>query len=498
MNKFKSFGLIILLVMTVFLFSGCKDSGPKFCPPPYETHECVDAECSNCPTQPCPDGSARVACPDNVHFYCPDEEGSMEANCPSCPKNKAVYCTDVNCCNCPENRGSEKCGCETDADCNPGYTCKKAPGAALGQCVPCPEGCKSCKEGQCYCDAAGNVPAPNNDPDQCADCSPSKPCPNEAECCNGLCCQVGWVCVGGQCQCDDDADCPAGQKCVNGTCCAGIVVDGQCITPCPPKCAVCKDGLCYCDAAGTKPAKDNNPANCDKECYDNNDCAKGDCCGGSCCSASAPKCLVSTSNCGTSQNCVGGGSSTTYKCVQCLTNNDCSGDTPYCVNNVCVQCKEDANCPGDQVCQNGKCVTPSQTCTARCPNDTRCCEDGFCNEYGMCQECPADSNCIGGCGNASCKCSGGTESTTGYCCPGGGSAPMKDACCGNVTPYKPSTGWASTVEEIQEQGCCKVNGRYRFAKSASGTCASTSCAGDPNKVVGPDGKCVQGDASNGN
>ena len=49
-----------------------------------------------------------------------------------------------------------------------------------------------------------------------------------------------------------------------------------------------------------------------------------------------------------------------YECqeVACIENSDCSGDTPYWFNNICVACMSDAHCDDNGAC-NG-----IETCTS--------------------------------------------------------------------------------------------------------------------------------------
>lgn len=109
------------------------------------------------------------------------------------------------------------------------------------------------------------------------------------------------------------------------------------------------------------------------------------------CTALAPKCDVDTGTClkclveadceadeicNTAGLCIA---------VDCKANTDCSGATPFCVNNDCVQCAEDADCP---------------------------IETGYC-QNGVCKECIADTDCDSGqsCVSNACVCGGNATLT---------------------------------------------------------------------------------------
>lgn len=72
----------------------------------------------------------------------------------------------------------------------------------------------------------------------------------------------------------------------------------------------------------------------------------------------------------------------------------CGGDTPFCVEDACVQCRNDKDCSaesdnecGTRVCQAGKCAA-GEPKPARTP-----CSGGICDYLGSCVMCITDSDC---------------------------------------------------------------------------------------------------------
>lgn len=77
------------------------------------------------------------------------------------------------------------------------------------------------------------------------------------------------------------------------------------------------------------------------------------------------------------------------ECVDCLDDNQCTGNTPICGNNnTCRGCQSDNECfnknPGDPVCDGGPCV--------ECTSDAHCASGEYCSG-NSCQICGCDQWC---------------------------------------------------------------------------------------------------------
>jgi hypothetical protein len=90
-----------------------------------------------------------------------------------------------------------------------------------------------------------------------------------------------------------------------------------------------------------------------------------------------------------------------------LTEAECEGDTPICLDNTCVGCEGDTDCTEPS---NGKCDTDTNTCVP-CDDSAQCTEDGagVC-DAGACVECSADDETV--CGTNVCDVSAGTCTDT--------------------------------------------------------------------------------------
>ena len=93
-------------------------------------------------------------------------------------------------------------------------------------------------------------------------------------------------------------------------------------------------------------------------------------------------------------------------CVACVTDDNCTGDAPFCVDNVCKLCGEDADCYDDifcdgvESCVGGACVDgggdpcvflgllcdEEYTGCVVCLIDDDCADDDFCNGDETCVE----------------------------------------------------------------------------------------------------------------
>jgi hypothetical protein len=86
-------------------------------------------------------------------------------------------------------------------------------------------------------------------------------------------------------------------------------------------------------------------------------------------------------------------------CVQCLSMNDCGGNTPHCISNVCIACGTNADC-NDGGTEGGMvCNTFIPRCASTCTAVMNCMQSGqsgglYCNlSAGYCVECTDDTYC---------------------------------------------------------------------------------------------------------
>jgi len=112
--------------------------------------------------------------------------------------------------------------------------------------------------------------------------------------------------------------------------CVECLSDGDCTDPMSPHCdpmgGTCE--VCVVDAhcsAGQTCVQNN----CQQNCATDAICAAAD---------------AGTNYCNT----------TTSLCVECLTDPQCGGNTPFCaLDNTCVQCRTDVDCPAGRTCTAG-------------------------------------------------------------------------------------------------------------------------------------------------
>jgi hypothetical protein len=75
-------------------------------------------------------------------------------------------------------------------------------------------------------------------------------------------------------------------------------------------------------------------------------------------------------------------------CVECLTSNDCSGNTPHCLNGTCVSCTTSADCSQGMVCN-----MHIPRCATECTDGTECSGKPCATAYGYCVECLSNVDC---------------------------------------------------------------------------------------------------------
>ena len=330
----------------------------------------------------CTDGTNMIFSFDTIRtdIICENDSDCTGTNNPFCKKGQCVPCEPSDCsgtepvCN-KETGACEKCS--NNAQCSPDYC------AGNGSCGECSsnehctnefkpicdtyEGiCKPCAtDGDCepkYC--AGNG--------TCGDCSAHPHCPNTKPKCDS---ELG-VCKA----------CPTGtywhtslQKCTECT------QNTHCTNDLMP---ICNTGTGVCEPCS-------NNAQCSPDyCAGNGSC--GDCSAHEHCPSNKPKCDTQKGICeacpssapvwnasqGKCITCAASNSATPHwngtKCVSCLDNSHCNGNTPVCnASNTCEAC------PSATPYWNGtKCVS--------CLNNSHCSGNTpVCNASNTCKACPS-------------------------------------------------------------------------------------------------------------
>ncbi len=90
-------------------------------------------------------------------------------------------------------------------------------------------------------------------------------------------------------------------------------------------------------------------------------------------------------------------------CVECVSDDNCTGDAPYCHANQCVECRDNGDCPedgdpcnGTEVCSSGTCGSTGDPCPGQIciPNVVPSSQPASAlpPDY-ICQDCVSDDNC---------------------------------------------------------------------------------------------------------
>lgn len=227
--------------------------------------------------------------------------------------------------------------CTTNDDCFDFIACNGIETCVEGSCV---DGEPPCGEQACNELDDGNY--------ECLECEYDSDCPDAANPCNGE-----GICSEGQCE-------TTGNPCGEQTCIPlAVAVSQPAIQQIPPTDYICVDVEC-----------DN-----DTQCNDGNFCNGEETCDNGTCTAPGDPCAGdnSTPVCDEIGN----------SCVECLVDDNCTGETPYCLDNMCVGCRDD-----DDDCREGDNNTPycdgeSLSCveclvSADCENDNETCRQGVC------------------------------------------------------------------------------------------------------------------------
>lgn len=302
-----------------------------------------------------------------------------------------------------------------------------AEGQLGGGTCACPEGLRECR-GFCV-DANTNRQA----------CGPNcEVCPDEADCCNGVCCKDGQRCCEGKCTdltADNDHCGGCGQACSEGlTCC-----DSRCRTfdsdprhcgACGKRCgphAVCANGQCVCRKGygdcgdGACRSLLNDPRNCGacgRDCGPRRRCVRGRC---KCAVGFPTSCLPGENQCGRAEDrpCASDAECCQGACVE-------FGGRRRCRRCLGIPCDQDAECCGGLACfqspgppefaqfcggcrgRRVACAVNEQCCSSECTLDERgstCLSnrDGRCLSDLDCRDCFVNGNCEGACVGLRCR-----------------------------------------------------------------------------------------------
>lgn len=332
--------------------------------------------------------------------------------------------------------------CTSDPDCDDGVFCNGAEACDGGLCshsneadgTSCDDGdpCTvndSCSGGICGGVASSDPCCGSSDPCCGVDCSDGDSCTTDTcDPADGSCSHEKVECSGKQ-VCDPDTgdcvDCLADADCDDKNPCTDNICGTDLTCTFPPNddlscddgdacngSEFCKDGECV----------DGQPLNCDdgEFCNGQETCSDGGCVAGEPVCDPDQTCLedddVCVRECVSDADCLGRMQCLGSQCTRflvspigpgdpeppqplqptCATNDDCSTETPTCVDGYCLRpCSGDHDCPSDEVCESSYCwpvceddgYCPDATfcfdgrCTPNCEN----CNDGlFCNGIEQC------------------------------------------------------------------------------------------------------------------
>jgi hypothetical protein len=104
----------------------------------------------------------------------------------------------------------------------------------------------------------------------------------------------------------------------------------------------------------------------------------------------------------------------------CQTNNDCSGENPFCQTglHICVQCLGGPNDCAGQAAES-KCNVVNNTCGVPCAPDGGCPAPDVCDSHGVCTDCLTSSQCPADqpvCVDEQCVCRTSADCEAGLVC----------------------------------------------------------------------------------
>lgn len=253
-------------------------------------------------------------------------------------------------------------------------------GALVGVVGLAAEGCGP-GDTRYYCDSTGCY---NCDGYGCHPVAP----PPTTTCSGQSSCAANQVCTTAGCEtvCSVDTDCAKGDVCKNNVCVAPTSTEP------PPQTVICTSNSdcgsgqqCVGSGSWAKCEPVANVCQYSSECGAGKVCANGEC---------LVDCSSGTTMCAAGTQCVKGVCEPTGG-SQCISDAQCSGSTPKCVDGSCVpQCTTSTDCTGGEVCDNGACVTntlPTPNCGSCNPNQQ--CVDGFCRYTCSPSTCTSSTSC---------------------------------------------------------------------------------------------------------
>ena len=299
---------------------------------------CFQDRCQGCPGQ--------TAAGDQ---YCQDN--NLGSFCSLVPDSERYVCTECDALrSCPYNLACRNnvCVCSVDADCGPGEYCTEQ-----GRCIQCrtefdcsqTAGRPICNRNMCVQCRDGT--------DDCLQIDPRKP-----YCMNSQCSS----CNGTDSSCSKTVSFSKSQCSASGECVAPCMEDGDCVSKEYP---YCYQGTCSACRPGVS-----------------SDCPSGYQCFSD--QGAQARCVECVSD--TPGACPSGYLCYNNVCSECISDNDCSKESPLCSGNRCVQCIDGSQCPPTApICgTDGRCHA--------CANDFDCSPlFPYCSDSGVCTQCSVNN-----------------------------------------------------------------------------------------------------------
>lgn len=402
----------------------------------------------------CDDGVAQNCVPGEDRSCADDHDGDGFVEPATCEGDDTVTPGNPEAC----NQRDDNCNGVTDEVLDPSGTRGCAGGESIDftsddtHCGVCRYVCDSAYADQCnggVCDCAGqsdtvescdSYGARNgfvrtacctdgckdlaNDRDNCGEC--------------GFACGPDEVCSDGLCRCGDTRSPTPGSTACNST------IGEAC---CGDACRNVRNNANHCGGCGLRCGRAGTPETCVAgACTCSSDAATP---------ASGPACRGGAPFCGPSG------------CIECLRNDDCEAETPFCDGSgACVECLMDSHCDDgnectDDTCSGGACTHPART---------GACTGGTCLGGACCTGCNDAGTCRTGDTNATCGL-GGVDCTT--------CTPPADMCVGGSCVECTRNGHCDDGNECTDDSCsdgtCTISDRTGTCESGAGTCVSGMC-----------------------
>ncbi len=404
-----------------------------------------------------------------------------------CVGNICEECNPVNHDGCNENgdrpicEGGDCRACANDGECvgRPGVRDE----CVAGRCRRCdPNGNAGCPAALPVCDA-GNF--------SCRACANDMECPGDSQC------------VGGRCEgCDpaDDSPCAgAAPICGDNNECRGCANDAECANKDPANGQCLPDGRCApCDPANHAGCGANQLC-CNLQCQATNPGTQCEVCGVACGDNSADSCVSRVCRCGGNPECEG---QTAFcgdgQCVNCRDDGDCGGVRTQCVADQCERCDpaDDAGCAangGTPVCDGQSLSCRACGADGECAdnaNGTQCVADGECERCDTVDDAGCDAN------GRRPICAGNPEDCRA--CINNGECAGNPS--GNVCVQSGPISGSCRACDPQDNEGCNPNGSNPVCNAGTGVCrgcqADAECVGNANGTQCVAGRCRPCDPNN--